>query len=81
MCASVGQCLGQSDETPAYPAPYDAWAVEQRLENLDDDAVRETQEARAIRARRDARLSPEERLERTAELCRQLALIRPADQS
>ena len=60
--------------------PYDACAVEQRLDNVDEDAVREAEEARAIRARRDARLTPEERLQRTAELCRQLALIRPADQ-
>ena len=38
------------------------------------------EQARAIRAERDAHLSPEERLERTAALCRQLALIRPVDQ-
>jgi hypothetical protein len=41
----------------------------------DDEAVREAQEVRAIRARRDAALSPEERLERVHELCRQLAAI------
>ena len=56
-------------------------AVEQRLENVNDDAVREAEEARAIRAQRDANLTPEERLQRTAELCRQLALIRPVDQT
>jgi hypothetical protein len=43
----------------------------------DQQAVREAQEARAFRAARDAALSPEERLARVHELCRQLALIRP----
>jgi hypothetical protein len=42
----------------------------------DRDAVREADEARALRARRDAELSPTERLERVHELCRQLAAIR-----
>ena len=54
--------------------------MERPLENIDEDAVREAEEARAIRARRDAQLTAEERLQRTAELCRQLALIRPAEQ-
>ena len=62
------------------PHPYDAWPVERPPENVDEDAVREAEEARVIRARRDAQLTPEERLQRTAELCRQLALIRPAEQ-
>src|SRR4051812_38981387 len=44
----------------------------------DAEAIREAEENRAIRARRDAELSPEERLERVHELCRQLAAIRPA---
>jgi hypothetical protein len=41
------------------------------------DAVKEAEEARALRLRRDAELSPEERLERVHELCRQLAAIEP----
>jgi hypothetical protein len=41
-----------------------------------DDAVREAQEVRRLRAERDAQLGPEQRLERVAALCRQLALIR-----
>ena len=41
----------------------------------DDDAIREADEARAVRARRDAALSAAERLERVHELCRQLAAI------
>jgi hypothetical protein len=44
----------------------------------DAEAIREAEENRAIRARRDAELSPQERLERVHELCRQLAAIRPA---
>jgi hypothetical protein len=48
------------------PAPY-----------TDADAVEEAEEIRALRARRDAELSPEERLERVHELCRQLAAIEP----
>lgn len=43
-----------------------------------DEALREAEEARALRARRDAALSPAERLARVHELCRQLAAIRPA---
>jgi hypothetical protein len=43
----------------------------------DADLVKEAAEVRALRARRDAELSPEERLERVHELCRQLAAIRP----
>ena len=43
----------------------------------DADAVRDAEEARATRARRDANLSPTERLERVHELCRQLAAIEP----
>jgi hypothetical protein len=43
----------------------------------DAELVREAEEARALRARRDARLSPSERLERVHELCRQLAAIEP----
>jgi len=54
--------------------------VDRPIDDVDEDAVREAEEARAIRARRDARLTPEERLQRTAELCRQLTLIRPAEQ-
>lgn len=42
----------------------------------DADAVREAEEARALRARRNAELSPAERLERVHELCRQLAEIK-----
>ena len=41
----------------------------------DEDDIREFEEARAIRARRDAELTPSERLERVHELCRQLAAI------
>ena len=41
-------------------------------------AAREADAARALRARRDADLTPEERLERVHELCRQLAAIKPA---
>jgi hypothetical protein len=47
----------------------------------DEDAVREFEEARALRARRDADLSPAERLERVHELCRQLAAIEPVSLS
>jgi hypothetical protein len=42
-----------------------------------DEAVREAEEARALRLRRDAELTPEERLERVHELCRQLSAIKP----
>jgi hypothetical protein len=42
-----------------------------------EEAVREAEEVRAIRAERDRQLSPEERLRRVDELCRQLASIRP----
>jgi hypothetical protein len=53
--------------------------VEQPISDVDADAVREAAEIRALRAERDANLTPEERLERTAALCRQLALIRPSE--
>jgi hypothetical protein len=42
----------------------------------DDDRVREAEMVRAVRAKRDAALTPAQRLERTHELCRQLAAIR-----
>jgi uncharacterized protein (DUF1786 family) len=42
---------------------------------MDADAVREAEQAREIRARRDAALTPSERLERVHELCRQLAAL------
>jgi hypothetical protein len=42
-----------------------------------EDAAREADEARALRAERDRRLTPEERLRRVAALCSQLASIRP----
>jgi hypothetical protein len=45
--------------------------------HTDEDDIREFEEARAIRARRDAALTPSERLERVHELCRQLAAIEP----
>jgi hypothetical protein len=45
-----------------------------------EEAVREAEEVRRLRARRDAALTPAERLERVHELCRQLAAIRPADE-
>lgn len=38
--------------------------------------MKEAAEARTARARRDAELSPRERLQRVAVLCRQLASIR-----
>ena len=41
-----------------------------------DDAVREADEVRALRAARDRHLTPEERLRRVDALCRQLATIR-----
>lgn len=41
------------------------------------EAVEEAEEARRIRARRDAALSPAERLARVHELCRQLSAIKP----
>lgn len=44
----------------------------------DADAVREAEKVRAVRAERDAALTPSERLERVHELCRQLAAIRRA---
>jgi hypothetical protein len=46
-----------------------------------EQAIREAQEARQARARRDAQLSPAERLARVHELCRQLSSIRPVAQS
>jgi hypothetical protein len=52
--------------------------MEEDAEYSDEEAVREAQAVRALRAERDARLSPEERLERVHELCRQLAAIEPA---
>lgn len=42
-----------------------------------EEAAREADAARALRAARDRNLSPEERLRRVDELCRQLAQIRP----
>jgi hypothetical protein len=42
-----------------------------------EEAVREAEEARLLRARRDAALTPAERLARVHELCRQLSTIRP----
>jgi hypothetical protein len=42
-----------------------------------EDAVREAEEVRALRAERDRQLSPQERLRRVNALCRQLASIRP----
>ncbi|MGI8781991.1 MAG: hypothetical protein ACR2L8_17815 [Solirubrobacteraceae bacterium] len=42
-----------------------------------DEAAREADEARRLRAHRDAALTPAERLARVHELCRQLAGIRP----
>lgn len=44
----------------------------------DEDAVREAQESRRLRAERDAQLTPSERLERVHELCRQLAQLKLA---
>lgn len=43
-------------------------------------AVREAEEVRALRAARNRELTPEERLRRVDALCRQLALIRPVDE-
>lgn len=45
----------------------------------DEDAMREADEARRLRAEREAQLSPAERLERVHELCRQLAGLRLAE--
>jgi hypothetical protein len=45
-----------------------------------EDAVREADEVRALRAQRDRDLSPEERLRRVDALCRQLASIRPVSE-
>ena len=42
-----------------------------------EDLAREADTAREVRARRDAALTPEERLERVDKLCRELAAIRP----
>lgn len=42
-----------------------------------EEAAREADAARSLRAARDRDLSPEERLRRVDALCRQLALIRP----
>jgi hypothetical protein len=41
-------------------------------------ALREAEEARRLRIARDARLTPDERLARVHELCRQLTSIRRA---
>ena len=41
------------------------------------EAIREMEAARTERARRDAALTPTERLERVHELCRQLSALRP----
>ncbi len=46
--------------------------------DTDADATRDAEKVRALRARRDAELSPAERLARVHELCRQLAAIEPA---
>jgi len=45
----------------------------------DEEAVREAEAVRVARARRDAALTPSERLERLHELCRQLAHLKPVD--
>jgi hypothetical protein len=44
-------------------------------------ATLEAEKARQARARRDAALTPAERLARVHELCRQLSSIRPASES
>lgn len=51
--------------------------MEENSEYTEEEAVREAEEVRALRARRDAELTPEERLARVHELCRQLAAIEP----
>ncbi len=48
------------------------------VDDADADAVREAAEIRALRAKRDAALTPSQRLERVHELCRQLSALRPA---
>jgi hypothetical protein len=45
--------------------------------HTDEEAILEAEEARRARARRDADLTPAERLARVHELCRQLSSIRP----
>jgi hypothetical protein len=60
------------------PVPYHRGAVN-HVDPEEDDAVREAEEIRRLRAERDADLTPEQRLERVAALCRQLALIRPVE--
>ena len=45
------------------------------------EAVREAEEVRELRAARDRALTPGERLQRVDALCRQLALIRPVRES
>jgi hypothetical protein len=47
----------------------------------DEEAILEAEEARRVRARRDAVLTPAERLARVHELCRQLSSIRPLSES
>lgn len=44
------------------------------------ELARDAEAARAIRARREAALSPSERLERVDQLCRELTAIRRVDQ-
>lgn len=44
---------------------------------IEEQAVRENEEARRLRALRDAELTPAERLARVHELCRQLAALEP----
>lgn len=51
------------------------------MSDHDEEAVREAEVARRTRARRDAALTPAERLARVHELCRQLSMIRPARDS
>ena len=44
------------------------------------DAIREAQQVRAERAKREAAMPPSQRLEHVHELCRQLAAIRLVDE-
>jgi hypothetical protein len=54
-----------------------AIGMSQPEEQVMQELVREAEKVRAVRAERDRRLSPEERLRRVDALCRQLASIRP----
>lgn len=53
-------------------------STEEMRDRLTDEPVREAEEARLARLRRDRALTPAQRLDKLAALCRQAALLRSA---